>query len=71
MSDINKSDKQESSCNQSSAMIDVDESGLAVLSPLLTFPLAGGTDISGERRTGQDRRVADRRSRAREFSVPE
>ncbi|OGW39624.1 MAG: hypothetical protein A2010_13130 [Nitrospirae bacterium GWD2_57_9] len=53
--------------------IDIGEFG-AGLSALLTFPPHApyNKNIDAEdRRTGQDRRCTDRRSRAREFTIPD
>ena len=49
-----------------------DEASLMGLSALLlTFPPTAPPPFSGERRQESDRRVGDRRLRAREFSVPD
>jgi hypothetical protein len=47
----------------------IDISGLGGLSGLLSSPLTAQPAQHGERRSGGDRRVADRRITAPEFSV--
>jgi hypothetical protein len=67
MSYSNDENKERTCSGDAVPIIDIDDSGLALLSPLLTCPLAAPL-YSEDRRTGLDRRVEDRRSRAREFS---
>jgi hypothetical protein len=55
--------------------IEIDESGLTGLSALLTFPpsvpFVEGQQLLQERRSGKDRRVAERRARAEQYAVSE